>query len=36
MGVAAGAKAMVKEEIFPFIDTIRLVERVTKMIGEAK
>jgi hypothetical protein len=35
-GCAAGAKAMVKEEIFPFIDTIRLVERVAKMIGEAK
>jgi len=35
-GCAAGAKAMVKEEIFPFIDIIRLVERVTKMIGEAK
>ena len=27
---------MVKEEIFPFVDTIRLVERNAKMIGEAK
>ena len=35
-GCEAGAKAMVKEEIFPFIDTIRLVERVAKMFGEAK
>jgi hypothetical protein len=35
-GCAAGAKAMVKKEIFPFIDTIRLVERVAKMIGRAK
>jgi len=35
-GCAAGAKAMVKEEIFPFINTIRLVERIAKMIGEAK
>jgi len=27
---------MVKEEIFPFIDIIQLVERDAKMIGEAK
>jgi len=26
---------MVKEKIFPFIDTIRLGEGVAKMIGEA-
>jgi hypothetical protein len=35
-GCAAGAKAMVKEEIFPFIDTIRLVEPDAKTAGGGK